>query len=356
MYLSILPVALFLSGFARFVKDRIRFIVVFLILQIMGLVLALDSSMTDYSSYSEHFTKVPNISEILTDPKSFSRAYGEPAFVGLQVLAKSLGLDYVIFRVIFYSLMMAFNAIFFLKFKSYFVFIFFWYFAFFYHNDGNIMRTAFSSTLFMLGVFHLGHKKTYVSLAYFIAASLFHYTAIIFIGVYVAFFLNFGRWFVIFSLLLSLMFGFFGVGRSLLVWITSYSELSFIIFDKIYRYANYNLSPEAGVVRFITVVPMALILLVFVKYNLVIRNRLDRQWLVVFSLSVCFLFIFSDFRLFADRIFTLMGMAGGALLVASFKAFNSRSLLAYQLSWLILLLIFSVYKYFNYNWVLVSLS
>jgi len=212
----------FIGALASFLRAHGRSILLFLLLQALGLLLALDSGIVDFQNYYYHYQKVPTLSEVIGDLSLFSDIYGEPLYAFIQLLCKSLGLSYLHFRILFFALMMAFNAAFITKFRSYSFLVLLWYFAFYYHNDGNIIRTAFSSTLFMLGVYYTGQRRLAFSMLYFISASLMHSLAIIFPAVYLVFYLNLGRNSIILMTFLSLLIGLLGISRATLKWIGSF--------------------------------------------------------------------------------------------------------------------------------------
>jgi hypothetical protein len=350
MYTSLNLSILSLVAIINKLSPKLKILLLAVLLQIMGLVLALDINMVDYPYYLHHHLKVPAIWQLISDPSLFHLVYGEPIFVVLQIVSKSIGLDYQGFRIFFYSLMMLFNTLFLSKYYKNVFFILLWYVAFFYHNDGNIMRAAFSSTLAMLSLHYLGVKSFLMSFIYCVAAILMHYSAVILLFFYFSYLANLGKKAVILVLTFSLFVGLLGVSRLLLFRIGDLGNESFFILDKLYRYSVDYASEAAGVLRFITVIPLLIILTVVYKYKLVIKTKADITWLIVSSVALSSLLFFSDFRLFADRIFTLLGLSCGVLLVISFRAFTESSLVFYRLFWALLLLSFTVYKYHSYYW------
>lgn len=351
MYISILPVAYIISFAAELSKRNAKFLILFFLLQFMGVILALDHNMADFFNYAEHYYYVPTFSNIL-DGASFETIYGEPLFALIQVLCKSLGLDYIDFRLIFFSIMMFFNAVFIFKFKSYSHIMLLWYFAFYYHNDGNIMRTAFSSTLLMLSVFYLGERKSKVSLLYYLGAVLFHYSSIVFLFVYLICYLNLGRRFVFISLVTSFFIAIFIGGRNILIWLISYFGDSSFLIQKLYHYAFEYDNGTGGIIRFIILIPMLIITFTMLKYEELIKEQSTKVYFLSFSMALCLLVVFSDFRLFSERYFTLLGWSGAAVLITTFNSFKGDSNLLYKGVWILLLFTFSMYKYMGYQWLI----
>jgi len=315
----------------------------------MGVVLALDSNMVDFPSYMSHYEKTPALIDVVNDFNLLVVVYGEPLFVGFQVLCKSIGLNYIGFRILFFSLMMLLNTLLFYKFKPYIFFILLWYLAFFYHNDGNIMRSAFSSTLVMLSVVYLNQKNLMLSFFCFVLAVLMHYFALFLLFFYTWYFLNFKRKAVIFFLLFSFLLGLLGISKFILLFIVGLGGEDMLILDKIYRYSLDEGRQGAGVLRFITVLPILIISVAIIKYRIVIRSKSDNAWLMVFTIAVSSLFFFSDFRLMSDRLFTLLGFSGSVLLILTFRAFDKSTLVVYQFFWISLLVLFTGFKYRNYT-------
>jgi len=350
LYLSLLPIAYFSSFFASMLKGKLGFFFLFGILQMLGVLLALDANMTDFPNYMRHYFNVPSLSELIIDPSLFQQIYGEPLFAVMQITAKSLDLNYIEFRIVFYFILMTFNALLFSKLKGYAFLAVLWYFAFFYHNDGNIMRVAMASTLLMLCVYYYGLGRFLYAVVCFFSAVMFHYLSLVLLPILALHYLKVGKRFIILSIIFSLLFSFFVSSRELLLLVGGLANEESFIFDKIYRYAYGYESGGAGAIRFITVIPLVLISTILYKYKQTAQGAAARLWVLVFTMSLCSLFFFGDFRLFADRIYTMLGYSGAVILVLSVSAFERRSKIIYKAFWIFLILFFIVFKYRDYYW------
>lgn len=351
MYFFYYPISLLAAAFGSLTPAHVRIFFVFFVLQILGVILALDTNMTDFASYARHYQNVPLIDSVLRGHASIFDAYGEPGFVLMQSVAKYFSFSYVEFRLLFFFLLMTLNTIVICWFKWSALLVLPWYFAFFYHNDGNIIRMAFSSTLLMLAILQFSSGEFKKSLLLSVLAVSFHYSALLIVPLYILRKINPKAYLSSIFLILSILFGVIGFTAIVveLINMLGFTSEAYVV-DKVLRYAQSD-REGGGLIRSITVFPFFILLFCIVRYKKLLGdNELAYIFFITFLFSLLNLFLFSDLRLFADRAFRMFGLSGGFLMYYIILSFSKRSRPIIVLLYLFYLFLFTAFKYQGYSW------
>jgi len=350
MYLYLYPIYL-LASFLPGLKLFGGKLFLFFVMQILGLVLALDVNMTDYFNYERIYKETAYFGQLLSGEKSFSDGYGEFGYVLLSSIAKSLGLGYDPFRVVYFTLLMSIIWIFFVRFKVSIFFASLWYFAYFFHNDGNIIRMAMASSIVMVGIGYLslGYVRRFLILI--LVASAFHVSVLACLVLLFFYYFRPKRLFFIIALVVGLIIGLKGGAYILgfLGKLSFFSDSSVYIISKIVRYLDAG-REGAGLLRSLVVVSMTILVFFLVNFNRMYISRGHYIWFCSLFITLLFLLVFSDLRLFSDRMFRLFGMSGGVLLGFLVQNFQGINRLVVSTFLVIFFSAFLCFKYYSLSW------
>lgn len=311
----------------------------------LGVVLAIDTKQVDYNNYFIHFEKVPSLIDIFYGA-SFDKTYGEYGFVIFQSVAKTFGLNYVEFRLALYA---TYSIVSFLMIRAsaFPLLAFLWFFSFFYHDDGNITRTALAGSIATLSLIHYskGNLANYLLL---ISLSLsFHLISIVALFPVFFRFLPNRRLTYISILLTSLIIGNFG-GAYIISEILNYSSMSeeSYMLKKLITYSNSDRGGE-GILRLSTLLPFAMMVFAIWKFDLLMKQKNAVVWLSTSTICLSLMFAFADFGLYANRVFRILGMSFIFLFPYQVRLFEKKTYCLYIVGLAFLLSLLVVIKFLN---------
>ncbi|MFC6465165.1 EpsG family protein [Marinilactibacillus sp. GCM10026970] len=135
----------------------------------------------DFTSYEQYFDEVHSFSQLFDGSIRL-----EPGYLFLVALFRTLGFNYYTFVLFFSLISLILLTIFLYKYVSYPSFVMVYYYArYFLARDMGQVRASLVAIVLLFAIPYIQKKEPLKFLAIIIAASMFHYSAILFLGIYV---------------------------------------------------------------------------------------------------------------------------------------------------------------------------
>lgn len=135
----------------------------------------------DFTSYEQYFDEVHSFSQLFDGSIRL-----EPGYLFMVALFRTLGFNYYTFVLFFALLSLLLLTIFLYKYVSYPSFVLVYYYArYFLARDMGQVRASLVAIIVLFAIPYVQKKEPLKFLGIIIVASMFHYSAILFLGIYV---------------------------------------------------------------------------------------------------------------------------------------------------------------------------
>lgn len=302
--------ALFCGGITRFLsplRDG-QWILLFVIGVIASLFVLNIQDLPDVPAYQRIFESIPPIWSVITDPSVLMSIYGEPGYLVVNSIIKTVFEDYGVFRfiVVLGALVLKLWVI--RRLSPNYTFAVFFYFALFFYFDSFVLRQSLAAAIVGVALYCLmrGHRSWF--LIWSLLAASFHVSSLCVLPLY--FFIRFdlSRVLALVIIAATLILGVVNVGNILIDAVINYSGIDYIA-GKLAHYKTSEHSESLGLLRGSTML-YTLALLCFAALRPWLRDRLRYYpQILAVCLYAYLLFVgFNSFGILGDRLFRLFGL------------------------------------------------